>query len=198
MGQFFLKSLNNFQGEHQKWIVYKKKGALLPPLKTRKIRILKKWKKSAGGIILLHICHFWPFFLPFTPRLTLKIKIWKKMKKKTPGYIILLHMCTMSEGHMMDGSWDMECDRHNFFSFCTSFCLMTLLTTQKMKILKKWEKHVKRLPLYLSSPQMTIIWCMVSEISSATHIIFSCFGPFFTLLPPPLQPRKSKFWKNEK
>ena len=47
---------------------------------------------------------FLAIFLPFTPRLTLKIKIWKKVKKKTPGYIILLHMCTMSEGHMMDGS----------------------------------------------------------------------------------------------
>ena len=174
-----------------------KKRCTPPPLKTRKIRFLKKWKKSAGGIILLHICHFWPFFYLLLQDWPWKLKFGKKWKKKTPGYIILLHMCTMSEGHMMDGSWDMECDRHNFFSFCTSFCLMTLLTTQKMKILKKWEKHLKRLPLYLSSPQMTIIWCMVSEISSATHIIFSCFGPFFTLLPP-LQPRKSKFWKNEK
>ena len=108
----------------------------------------------------------------------------EKNEKKTPGYIILLHMCTMSEGHMMDGSWDIECDRHNFFSFCTNFCLMTLLTTQKMKILKKWEKHLKRLPLYLSSPQMTIIWCMVSEISSATHnffLLWTIFYPFTTL-----------------
>ena len=168
------------------------------PPKNQKNQIFEKMKKICWRYNPLTHMSFLAIFLPFTPRLTLKIKIWKKVKKKTPGYIILLHMCTMSEGHMMDGSWDMECDRHNFFSFCTSFCLMTLLTTQKMKILKKWEKHLKRLPLYLSSPQMTIIWCMVSEISSATHIIFSCFGPFFTLLPPPLQPRKSKFWKNEK
>ena len=35
-------------------------------------------------------CHFAPFF-PFTPRLVLKVKIWKKCKEK-PGYIILLHL----------------------------------------------------------------------------------------------------------
>ena len=44
---------------------------------------------------------------------------------------------------------------------------------------------------------MTIIWCMVPEISSTTDIIFcGYFGLFFALLPR--QPRKSKFWKNEK
>ena len=41
---------------------------------------------------------------------------------------------------------------------------------------------------------MIIIWCMVSEISSATNKIFCHFGPFFALL----QIKKSKFWKNEK
>ena len=44
---------------------------------------------------------------------------------------------------------------------------------------------------------MTIIWCMVPEIWSATDRIFCHSGPFFALLPP-YGPRKSKFWKNEK
>ena len=44
---------------------------------------------------------------------------------------------------------------------------------------------------------MTIIWCMVPEIWSATETIFCHSGPFFALLPP-YGPRKSKFWKNEK
>ena len=29
---------------------------LLPPLTTKKIKILKKWKKAPGGIIILHMC----------------------------------------------------------------------------------------------------------------------------------------------
>ena len=38
---------------------------------------------------------------------------------------------------------------------------------------------------------------MVPEIWSVMDRIFCHFGPFFALLPP-YQPKKSKFWKNEK
>ena len=44
---------------------------------------------------------------------------------------------------------------------------------------------------------MTIIWCMIPEISSMTDRFFCHFGPFFALLPLK-QPKKSKFYKNEK
>ena len=44
---------------------------------------------------------------------------------------------------------------------------------------------------------MTIIWCMVSEIWSATDRTFSHSRPSFALLPP-YGPRKQKFYKNEK
>ena len=44
---------------------------------------------------------------------------------------------------------------------------------------------------------MTVIWCMVPEIWSATEVIFCHFGPVFALLLSQ-QPEKSKFWKNEK
>ena len=44
---------------------------------------------------------------------------------------------------------------------------------------------------------MTIIWCMVPEIASATDRIFCPFGPFFAILLP-LQPEKSKFEKMKK
>ena len=71
-----------------------------------------------------HNCHFEPFF-PFFAPLMPKIKIWKKRKKKTYGDIIILHKCTINDNHMMYGSWDMECDRHNFFSFWTIFCPFT-------------------------------------------------------------------------
>ena len=43
---------------------------------------------------------------------------------------------------------------------------------------------------------MTIIWCMVPEIWSATDRIFCRFGPFLPFYP--LTTQKAKFWKNEK
>ena len=79
-------------------------------------------------------------FYTFTPLLTPKIKVWKKCKKTT-GDIIFLQMCTINEDHMVYGSWDIRHDRQSFLSSRTIFCLLTLLTTQKIKILKKWKTH---------------------------------------------------------
>ena len=83
-------------------------------LKTWKIIILKKWKKIASDIIILHMCtknhnhmmyaswkmecnrhkflSFWTIFCRFTTQLTPKFKIWKKCTER-PGDIIFLHMC---------------------------------------------------------------------------------------------------------
>ena len=49
-------------------------------------------------------------------------------------------MCTMNDSYMKYGSLDMECNRQNFLSLWTFFCLFTPLTTKKLKILKKKEK----------------------------------------------------------
>ena len=57
-------------------------------------------------------------------------------------------------------------------------------TTQKIKILKKWKKCPEILPLQTHVQKMTVIWCMVPEISSATDKLFCHFGLFFALLPP--------------
>ena len=56
--------------------------------------------------------------------------------KQNPGDIIILHVCTINENHMMYGSWDMQCDRQNFLSFWTVFCLFIPLWPQKIKIFK--------------------------------------------------------------
>ena len=74
----------------------------------------------------------WAILYPFTPLLMPKIKIWKKCKKT--GYIIFLHMCAINEDHMMYGCWDIRQDI--FFLFYSS----STLTTQKIKIFKKWKK----------------------------------------------------------
>ena len=76
------------------------------------------------------------FSLPNTP----KNKTLKK-RKKTPEYIIILHMFTKNYDQMMYGFWDMVLDRCNcYLSFWVMFCPFTLLTPQKIKILKKWKK----------------------------------------------------------
>ena len=54
-----------------------------------------------------------------------------------------LHMCTINDNHMMYGSWDTKHDGQNFLSFWTFFCPSTPLTTQKMKILKKWRNSLE-------------------------------------------------------
>ena len=140
------------------------------PLTTWKIKILKL-KKTPGHIILdistindnqmmygswdmegnRHNFVILDCFLPFYPPMDPENQNFEKMKK-TPEDIIILHKCTINDNHMMYGSWDMKRDRQNFLSFWTVFCLFTPLTTQKIKILKKWKKHLEILSFYTSVP----------------------------------------------
>ena len=107
-------------------------------------------KKTAGEILILHMFtknhnHLmygswemeWDqqFFiivghvLPFHPRSNSENQNFEKMKKG---------ICTKNQDHnMMYASWDVECGRHNFLLFWAIFCPFTLLTIQKIKILKK-------------------------------------------------------------
>ena len=52
---------------------------------------------------------FWAIFCPFTPN-SPKNQNFEKMKE-TPRDIIILHMCTKNYDQMINGSWDMVCDR---------------------------------------------------------------------------------------
>ena len=129
---------------------------------------------------------FWTAFCPFNnPKNQNFVKI-----TKHPWDIIIVHMCNINDNHVMYRSWDKERDGHNFSLFWTIFCTFTPLTTRKIKILKKWKKLLEILSFYTCVPYVTIIWCMVSETSSMTDIIFCHFGPFFALLP-------SKHLKNQ-
>ena len=117
----------------------------------------EKMKKVSGGVIILNLCNkkhnhmmyaysdmkcdrhnflsFYAIFCSFTPLLTPKIKIWKKCKKK-PRNIILLHMCTINQDHVMYDFWDIK-SKGEFLVILGNFCPLTLLKTQKIKILKK-------------------------------------------------------------
>ena len=68
----------------------------------------------------------------------------------------------------------MEWDRQNFFSVWAIFCLYTLLTNGKIKILKQRKKHLEMSSLYTCVPKFTIIWCILPEIWN------ECF--FFAIL----------------
>ena len=95
------------------------------PLKIKKSRILKKWKKileissfytSVAWCIVPEIwssknnfLSFWAIFWPFTPLKTPKNQNFGKMKKPI-GEIIILHMCTKNHGYMLYCCWDMVHD----------------------------------------------------------------------------------------
>ena len=108
-----------------------------------------KWKKTPGGIIILHICTtyddnhmmygFWDMecqqnFFAFI----LQIKMFTKMKKMLAD--IILHMRTKNYDQMMYGSWEVLCNKQtnrcthgksNIERWVTH--LKNGLTTQKMK-----------------------------------------------------------------
>ena len=170
------------------------------PLITRKIKILKKWKESSGDVIILHMCSknhdhikyaswdiecdrqsfvIWVIFCSLPHYWPKNLKFWEN--EKMPGRIIGLHLCITIDDHMMYVSRDAEHDRHNFLSFWTA---IYLLTTKKIKILKKWKHFLAKLSFYKCLHLMKITWCVVPEIGRMIDRIFCHYRPFFVLLVP--------------
>ena len=98
--------------------------------KTKSSRKTKKSHTCEEGGALLSIS-FWYLLMSFEkPK---KSKFWKN-EKKIAGDIIILHMCTKNYNQM------------RYRSFSAIFCpFAPPLTTQKIKILKKWKKHLEML-----------------------------------------------------
>ena len=103
---------------------------------------------------------FRTIFCPFTHFNNSENQNFEKMKK-TPEGIIILNMSTTNENHIMYDSWDMEHDRQNFFRildhflpFYTAFSSPPIPPynpeTQRIKILKKWKKHLEISSFYTS------------------------------------------------
>ena len=173
------------------------------PLTTQKIKILKL-KKPLTGIIILHICtlndnhmmygswdmehnkyifsSFWTVLCPFTPYGPRKTKFWKNEKNTSRYY----HFTNVYQKWQSYDVWFLryKAQRTEFFVMLDCFLPFYPLTTRKIKILKNWKKCLEILSFYTCVPQMTIIWCMVPEILSATDRFFCRFGPFFAFLPP--------------
>ena len=94
-------------------------------------------------------------FLPFYPLTAQKSKFLQNE----------IHKCTKNHNHMLCSSWDMACDRCNcYFPFWTIFCHFTLLTAQKIKIIKKEKKSLEISSFYISAPKIMVRWCTVPEI----------------------------------
>ena len=89
-------------------------------------------------------------------------------------------------------------NRQSFFSCWTIFCPLTPLpspplTTQKIKILKKWKKHLEISPFYITFPRIMIRCYTASEIWRMTDVLFIFhfglfFGILFLIFYPPLHP----------
>ena len=107
------------------------------PLTTQKIKNFEKMRKTAQeDYNFTQVYHKWQWydygswdmkddkknyfvildhFLPFYPPKNLKSKSFKKLKKKNTELIIILQKCSISHYHMLYSSWDMVCDRSNFY-----------------------------------------------------------------------------------
>ena len=138
---------------------------------------------------------FWVIFLSFYSPENENIK----KNLKIPRDIIILHKCTKNHNHMLYCSWDMAHDGYNYFSFWVIFCPFTPLTAQKIKISKKWKKHLEISLFYTSVPKIMIIYAILFLRYGVWRIrLFFILGIFFTPLPPPPKhPKKWKFQKSE-
>ena len=118
--------------------------------------------------------------------------------KKICRDIIILYMSTKNDDQMMYCSWDMVCDRCNcYFSFWAIFSTFTPLKAQKIKILKKWKKCLDISSFYMCTKNCDQImyssWDMVHDRCNCCFSFWAVCCPF-----TPQQPKKPKFWKNEK
>ena len=128
---------------------------------------------------------FWTIFCPFISLTAQNINIFKKMKN-TPGDIIILQECTKNHDHMLYSSWDMVCDRCNYFSLWVIFYTFTLLTAWKIKIKKQVKKTPGDIIIFHKCTKNydQMMYGLVPEIWCVTDVIISHFGPLFALLPP--------------
>ena len=187
------------------------------PPTTRKIRILKKWKKTPEDIIILQICtinedymiygswdmkrnwhnffSFWAVFCPFNPLTTQGEKFFSKMKK-IPGNIIISHMCTINNIHMMYGSWDTECDREFFIlDQILPFYPPNNLKNKNFVKMKKYTWRYYHFTHVYHKWQSYYVWFLRNGVRQTT---FCHFQPLlFAILTPP-KTRKIKILKKWK
>ena len=137
------------------------------------------WNMECNGQIS---SSFWTIFCPFTPLTSSEIKILNKMKKNAWIYYHFIQVYHKWQSYDV---WFLiyQVQQTEFFVIWTTFCPLTSLTTQKIKILKKWKKHLEISLFYTNVPKIMIICYTVPEIWCRTDVyfrLFLCtFTPFF-------------------
>ena len=128
---------------------------------------------------------FYNVFCPFTTqKMHPENQNFKNKENKAWRYYHFLHVCHKWQSYDI---WFLRSgvQQTEFLSFWTIFCPFILLTSRKIKILKKWNNHMEISSFYTSVPKIMIICCTVPEIQHMTDVIFIFhFGLFFALLPP--------------
>ena len=174
------------------------------PLTTWKIKRFT-FKRTPGDIINLHVgtiydnhvlygcwnmkrirqffCHSGPFFALYTP-MDQENQDFEKIKKP-PEDIIISQMCTINDGHIMYGSWDMECNGHNFLSFWAIFCPFNPPMDQKNQNFWKNNKNPWR---YYHFTQVYYKWqsydVWFMRHGARRTDVFVILGPIFGPLTP--------------
>ena len=131
---------------------------------------------SSCRLKLVFIGHVLPFYTPLKPK---KSEFWKNEKKLLE--ISSFYTCVPKSTIVWGTVPEIQSDTDRIFWHFGSLFPFYPLTTQKIKTLKKCKKCPEMSSFYSYVPKITIIWCMLSEIWSATDRIFCHFGLFFAL-----------------
>ena len=136
-----------------------------------------------------NFCHFGPLYALLPPN-NLENQNFEKMKNASPD-VTISHLHNKNYDHMMYVSWDIECHRHFFLSFWGIFCSLTLLTTEKIKIFKKWKKSCRYYHFTLAHHKLLLhdVWFLRYQARQTKYFVILGYFLPFTLLTS---------WKNEK
>ena len=146
----------------------------------------------------IFFCHFRPFFALLPHHWTRKLKF-RKNVKYTWKYYPFTHVHHKWRYDVWFLRYKVQ--RTEFFVIFGHFLSFDPPNNPKNQDFEKTKKKGVEISFYTCRPQMTIIWCMFIDISSATDIIICHFGllfcPFTTLTTGKIKKKKKKK-KNKK
>ena len=154
--------------------------------------IYSSWDIECDRLKLVIMSHFLPFVPPSTKN-PKKSEFWKNERKcwRYDHFTHLYQKTTTVWGTVP------EILSETHIVILSHFCRFIPLTTRKIKIFKKWKMYLEMSSFHRCVIKITVIWCMLSKIWSATDKIFCHFEPFFAKLSHS-QPEKSNFQKMKK
>ena len=124
---------------------------------------------------------FWSIFCPFSSRAPAPKKTLKKWNNTSGG--------TINDHHMMHGSWDMECDRQNFFIILSQFLPFYLTHDPKTQNFEKitpgdiiiLHKCTKNHDHMLSMINDQCSWDIAHDWCNFNFSFWAIFCPFIPL-----------------